>query len=151
MVIVLSRISIFLIFSFRFQFKFFFLYFIPYIKFNYEPLSRLLKQTVSWTSPSSVVRSVPNNQRGKSGPHLNASNTCCRLFCSYSSPKEILGTLSNENGDGDGDRRLSGKIQMIICAWLAGKSLTFCVRPRRETWHWRWLKTWVFFSVFSAI
>ena len=27
-----------------------------------------------------------------------------------------LGTLSNENGDGDGDRRLSGKIQIIICA-----------------------------------
>ena len=40
-----------------------------------------------------------------------------------------LGTLSNENGDGDGDRRLSGKIQIIICAWLVGKSLTFCVRP----------------------
>ena len=27
-----------------------------------------------------------------------------------------LGTLSNENGDGDGDRGLSGKIQIIICA-----------------------------------
>ena len=27
-----------------------------------------------------------------------------------------IGTLSNENGDGDGDRRLSGKIQIIICA-----------------------------------
>ena len=27
---------------------------------------------------------------------------------------DILGTLSNENGDGDGDRRLSGKIQIII-------------------------------------
>ena len=46
-----------------------------------------------------------------------------------------LGTLSNENGEGDGDLRLSGKIQIIICAWLAGKSLTFCVRPRRETSH----------------
>ena len=46
-----------------------------------------------------------------------------------------LGTLSNENGDGDGDCGLSGKIQIIICAWLAGKSLTFCVRPRRETSH----------------
>ena len=47
----------------------------------------------------------------------------------------IIGTLSNENGDGDGDRRLSGKMQIIICAWLAGKSLTFSVRPRRETSH----------------
>ena len=66
---------------------------------------------------------------------------------------EIIGTLSNENGDGNGDRRLSGKIQIIICAWLAGKCLTFCVRPRSEfdKWIWRWLKTWVFFFAFSAI
>ena len=49
--------------------------------------------------------------------------------------RPLLVTLSNENGDGDGDRRLSGKIQIIICARLAGKSLTFCVRPRRETNH----------------
>ena len=49
--------------------------------------------------------------------------------------RRSLGTLSNENGEGDGDLRLSGKIQIIICASLMGKSLTFCVRPRRVTSH----------------
>ena len=46
-----------------------------------------------------------------------------------------LGILSKENGDGDGDRRFSEKIQIIICALMAWKSLTFCVRPRHETSH----------------
>ena len=32
------------------------------------------------------------------------------------SPVSLTGGLSNENGDGDGDHRLSGKIQIIICA-----------------------------------
>ena len=55
-----------------------------------------------------------------------------RVYQTAEGGKSSLGTLSNDNADGDGNATRSGKSQKVHCAWLAGNRLTFCVRARRE-------------------